>query len=679
MKSDGLQRHRATLLAGLLVACVAPAAAQPADAPSAATGVVSYPASFYAPGQPSSAREMIERTPGFVLDRGQGVRGFAGGGGNVLIDGERPTSKSAPLDSILQRISAETVERIDVIRGGAPGIDMQGQGVVANVIRKSGAASSQAFQLFSKAYADGFVGGFVRAEANWRSGGLSAEAQISGRSDVTSDSGDGKLSRTRPGASPYEAGDFDAKTLSRFVQFNSAAERRTATDVLRLNVSAERETSNRREVADLAGAAASRFQEVTRIRGGDTEFEVNADYERPITGDLALQVTGLQRLERETIDASSVTPRRSQSSIESARSSESIGRGVLRWTQPWGAIEAGGEGALNTLNAKAALVLAGQASPVPSSNVRVEEQRGEAFLTGSYRPMPGLSLESGVRVETSTITQSGGASQEKTLTFIKPRASVSWGLGDSQIRLRIERTVGQLDFEDFAASSEFEADSVTAGNSDLEPERSWVTELALERQFWSSGAAVLTLTHGKIDEAIDLIPVAGRFDGPGNIGSGTRDEARLNLTVPLANLGVSEATLRFTGTWRKSKVTDPVTGQPRRISGQRPFEGQLEITRNLPTLKSTLGMEANLGFEETFYRINEIRRVEEAPLIKFIWDWTPRPDLLMRFQLENITARERVRTRTVFVGARSAGLVDFRERRSTRLSPIVTARARWLF
>ena len=181
MSSEGLQHYRAAVLVGLLLACAAPATAQPADAPAAATGVVSYPASFYAPGQPSSAREMIERTPGFVLDRGQGVRGFAGGGGNVLIDGERPTSKSAPLDSILQRISAETVERIDVIRGGAPGIDMQGQGVVANVIRRSGAASSQAFQLFGKAYADGFVGGFVRAEANWRSGGLSAEAQRSQR------------------------------------------------------------------------------------------------------------------------------------------------------------------------------------------------------------------------------------------------------------------------------------------------------------------------------------------------------------------------------------------------------------------------------------------------------------------------------------------------------------------
>lgn len=668
------------MLAGLVVACAAPAKTQPAPAPTAAaTGVVSYPASFYAPGQPSSAREMVERTPGFVLDRGENVRGFAGGGGNVLIDGERPTTKSVPLDSVLQRISAETVERIDVIRGGAPGIDMQGQGVVANVIRKPGAASSQAFQLFGKGYANGFVGGFARAETTWRSGGLSAEAQLSGRSDITTDSGDGALRRTRPGSAPFEVGDFDARTNSRFVQFNGAAERRTSADVLRLNVSAERETSRRREIADLTTPAASRFQEVTRIGGGDTEFEVNADYERPITTALALQVTGLQRLERETINAFSQAPRRTQSSVESARSSESIARGVLRWTQPWGAIEAGGEGALNTLNARAALVLAGQPVPVPSSNVRVEEHRGEAFLTGSWRPVAGLSIESGVRVETSTITQSGGASQEKTLTFIKPRASVSWGRGNSQVRFRVERTVGQLNFEDFAASSEFEADSVTAGNSDLEPERSWETELALERQFWSTGAVVLTLTHGEIDEAVDLIPVEGRFDGPGNIGSGTRDEARLNLTVPLANLGVSQATLRFTGTWRRSQVTDPVTGDRRRISGQRPFDGVLEVTRGLPEWRSTVGMEANLGFEETYYRINEIRRIEEAPLIKFFWDWTPRPDLLMRFQFENVTARERDRTRTVFSGPRSAAAVDFRERRSTRLPQIVTARARWLF
>jgi len=223
-------------LAMLFLSWLSPAsavAAPPAEVsgPPAASGVVSYPAAFYAPGQPSSARDMIERTPGFVLDKGQGVRGF-GGGGNVLIDGERPTSKSTPLDSILQRIAADSVERIDVIRGGAPGLEMQGQGVIANVIRKTGASTSQAIQLFSKTYFDGFLGGFVRAEAAWKSGGLSAEGQFSGRRDLAPDSGDGRLSRVRPGTSPYESGDFDARTAVQRYRRTSGCRGRSATERL---------------------------------------------------------------------------------------------------------------------------------------------------------------------------------------------------------------------------------------------------------------------------------------------------------------------------------------------------------------------------------------------------------------------------------------------------------------
>ena len=73
---------------------------------------------------------MIFRLPGFNLDTGDsGTRGFAGAAGNVLIDGDRPSSKSDSLDAVLRRISAGSVERIELIRGGAPGIDMQGRAV----------------------------------------------------------------------------------------------------------------------------------------------------------------------------------------------------------------------------------------------------------------------------------------------------------------------------------------------------------------------------------------------------------------------------------------------------------------------------------------------------------------------------------------------------------------------
>jgi outer membrane cobalamin receptor len=103
-------------------------------------GVTSYPPAFFAAQNPNSAADMVTRLPGFTLDTGDSVRGFEGSAGNVLIDGQRPASKSDNLQTILSRIPAGKVERIDVIRGGAPGIDMQGKTVIANVVLKKGGA-----------------------------------------------------------------------------------------------------------------------------------------------------------------------------------------------------------------------------------------------------------------------------------------------------------------------------------------------------------------------------------------------------------------------------------------------------------------------------------------------------------------------------------------------------------
>src|SRR5579862_10072810 len=91
-----------------------------ADAPQ--NGVSVYEPAFFADARPNTAYDMISRLPGFSFTDVGSARGFAGTAGNVLINGQRPTSKSESLQSILTRIAARTVERIDLIRGGAPGI-----------------------------------------------------------------------------------------------------------------------------------------------------------------------------------------------------------------------------------------------------------------------------------------------------------------------------------------------------------------------------------------------------------------------------------------------------------------------------------------------------------------------------------------------------------------------------
>src|SRR5688572_6363169 len=120
----------------LFVQVLAQAVVAAAPEAAAQQGVTSYPPAFFAAQQPSTVVDMLNRIPGFTLENGATVRGFEGAAGNVLIDGQRPSSKSDSLQDVLFRIPASKVERIDIIRGGAPGIDMQGKTVLANVIQK---------------------------------------------------------------------------------------------------------------------------------------------------------------------------------------------------------------------------------------------------------------------------------------------------------------------------------------------------------------------------------------------------------------------------------------------------------------------------------------------------------------------------------------------------------------
>jgi hypothetical protein len=659
----------------------------PAPAAQADSAVIPYPPAFFAEFRPSNASDAVQRLPGFTFDKGEDVRGFGGAAGNVLIDGERPTSKSVNLDMLLQRIPFSTIERIDLIRGGAPGIDMQGQPVVANVIRKSGASSVRNVQLLFKHYLDtDFVGYSPRIEQSTRAGPLSFEGGLGGRRDKNIDSGVGGLVRRRGDGTVFEQGDFTADIVTSSLSANVNGEYRTDASVYRLNAAVDRNDQDRKEVAALLDAAGSAFSERARTKTRADKAEIGGDYEREINGWLSARLLGLKTFKKDRLNGLSQTRGPSRDSLETSRSGETILRGTMSAVRSDRMqFEFGGEGAFNFLDAASSLFVGGAPVALPSANIRVEEKRAEGFATMTAKPFGALSVELGSRYETSTISQTGGANQKKTLSFLKPRLILSLAPDDSsQIRVRVERTVGQLNFKDFAATADVEAGAVNAGNPDLEPERAWVFETALERRFWGRAAVVLTLRHEAVQSVVDLIPIGGLFDAPGNIGDGTRDEARLSLTLPLDNLGVANGMFRINTTWRRSKVVDPVTGEERRISLQHPFDGDLYLGKSFPSLNSTLALEAGgnfgtLGYEEASYRINEIRTIKERPSWKVYWDWNPNPSLVVRFQWENFTQRKRLRERVLFAGPRSANLINYVERRDAALQSILMVRARQQF
>ena len=114
--------HRGLLAAVIAATLAAAPVAGATDASPAATGTQVFAADWFADASPHDAGDMVRRLPGFtIVDGDEDVRGYAGALGNVLVDGARPASKRDDIDDVGARIPASTVERIELIRGGAGG------------------------------------------------------------------------------------------------------------------------------------------------------------------------------------------------------------------------------------------------------------------------------------------------------------------------------------------------------------------------------------------------------------------------------------------------------------------------------------------------------------------------------------------------------------------------------
>ncbi|MFM2411218.1 MAG: hypothetical protein RL481_2046, partial [Pseudomonadota bacterium] len=171
---------RALAFAGILLAATVPQSAAAQDAPLIAVdGKQEFPPEFFAAFTPVTAFDMVQRIPGFSIDGGDGRRGFGENAGNVLIDGDRPSTKSDDIFTLLKRIPASEVERIELIeQAGADG-ETQGKGQVVNIIRKQSAKVSGTFAANMLVGTRHGVTAFGSGSATLRRGATSYELNFS--------------------------------------------------------------------------------------------------------------------------------------------------------------------------------------------------------------------------------------------------------------------------------------------------------------------------------------------------------------------------------------------------------------------------------------------------------------------------------------------------------------------
>ena len=614
------------ILAGLLTTTVAWGAES--------EGVSTYPAAFFADARPTTANDMIGRVPGFNLDNGSGSRGFAGSGGNVLVNGVRPAAKNDSLGSILSRIPAANVERIEVIHGGAPGIDMQGQSVVANVILKADVAEQLIITTGITYIASGTWNPSLKAEYHGQSGAMRYEVSASRYVNIWDDApGNGFRTVTPPGGATVR----DHASTYGVIQLGYNLHG-GITMPLWGGEWANNLTLNSNGVGygteyD-SPASSSHFDNSQHNKNG--EF---GSHWQGVLDDINLEAVLLQRLNRNENNQVSTTSSGISSFHSANDGGESIARLTARYSlSPALGLEGGGEITWNFLDGNTGFISNGAPVKLPNAVVTVDELRGETFGTATWKIEPGLTLEGGVRLEFSRISQSGDTHSSRDFFYPKPRLLLSWQMdAPTQFRLRAEKFVSQLNFNDFVASSNLQGFGVAGGNAGIRPYQSWQLEGTVERHFWDKGAVVASFLHEDIKDWRDYVPIGGGLDALGNIAHATSEKISISGTLPLDFLGLKNGLFKPNVYWQTSDMIDPVTGAHRRFSGQRNISSYYSISQDLEEWKSTWMLSWGTAFSNTNWRISQISRanIHNNPYLNLYWTYHPTADWALNFGAEN--------------------------------------------
>jgi hypothetical protein len=617
------RKFRYLLIVGLLMA----------SAPALAGGepVLTYPASFFAGAELATAYDMVGRLPSFVFDSGRNARGFSGTAGNVLVDGARPTAKTDDLTTILQRIPIARVDHIDVIRGGAPGIDMQGQAVVANVVLKNEDSTNLIATLQNIFWLSGHDVPAGSIEFTRHRGGQTYDVTLSRYGNSSDDSiGDGTVTVLTPGQAQIVTGAKRTGPDRPGWGLNGSATLPLLDGSFGANLTAKATAHNESLIYDPPEAMDSFDGEKSRAAELGLHWDGNI-------GSAEMNLVGLQRFNRNVSLETTTTPS-SFTLFNSVRdTNESILRATARY-RPDGdlTLEAGLEGAYNGLNGISSETINGVPQAIVGAVAQVHELRSDAFLQASWKISDAWSLEAGSHGEYSTIAADGVPA--RSFAFLKPRLLLSWQPSDSsQFRLRVERVIGQLDFSNFVATANLTFTGVAAGNIGLKPDQRWQFEGDYEYHFWDKGALAFSVLHENITDLVDYIPLGNGQDGQGNVPKAQNTNFDLELSLPLDRLGLDGTLIKSSLLWHDSALKDPVTGEDRSISNVRDRQLNFDFIQDMPALKSSLDISMTpSGFSQPLYRIAQVATFHlRHDYVQVTWDYKPMPDLDVLFQAVN--------------------------------------------
>ncbi len=565
-------------------------------------GTITYPASYFVQYGAVSVNDMLNRIPGIDLAlEGNQVPSFnlnergLGAEGQILIDGKRLAGKANEASAQLDRITADQVDYIEIIRGTSGELDLRNSGQLVNIVLKEArSASSMSAELGLTRFDDNKLKPLGTLTFNGQAGRLNylLSADVSSGYQVedsfeTSFLADSSLNDTRAFKRYTDQTNYRLNSNLVFqltpddrIAFNalysendpSADLVRTITNYLSSPPSITLEREDQPAIAnnwELGGdyehsfdsGGKYRFLFIVNERNNDTTRE-RFDFSEP------------EQLETKNLFLDT-----------KSRYRERIIRSSYAWSLVDNHIlELGLEGAQTIQDSSLlfGLDLPGATSiehgglrpiPVPNAISQVEERRYEGFATHNWQISPRMSLESSLLYEVSEIEQTGDVNKKRDFDFIKPKLDFRYDINSSfQLRVSVEKDVSQLSFRDFSAGVNQRDDDqdTVAGNPELAQEQTWRYDINLDYRLPNDGGVLNSRffyydvrdSIGKIDISTDTQNLVSTN---GNIGDGKVFGLYLNASIRLGFLDLPQAVVTAGLNLEDAYLYDPLIEKKRTI------------------------------------------------------------------------------------------------------------------
>lgn len=665
----------------------APEAAVPL--PSLEAGRTVFTPADFTRFAPRNALDMLRVVPGFSIREAEQARGLGQASGNVLVNGQRLSSKSDDIYTQLSRIPVATVDRIELVDAATlkvPGLS----GQVANIIARTDSFSGQ-FRWEPQvrphyAHPRLFAG---EVSVSGRQGPVEYTVSVVNEANrgaaggpTTIRDGSGKIVERRH--DELTSDEDNPKLAARFVIDGPGS------SVANLNASIQKiwshydETSVRtRTPADAPWGGPDRIRTIT-VRNDTWNWELGGDVEFAL-GPGRLKLIGLNRESHEPYRQTVITayadqtPRNGDLYAQVGDTSERIARGEYSWKMLGGDWQLAGEGAFNRLDNVAAVAsLAPDGSfdeePFPGGTGGVAEDRYDASLSVSQPISCKVTLQFVGGAEWSTLRQTGAGGLERR--FFRPKGSLSlaWKPDPTfDLSVRARRRVGQLSFYDFLARRFLDNGNANAGNAELVPQQDWTLEVEANKNLGRWGSTKLRLIGRQVEDYVTVVPVGADGESVGNVPRARVRILESNTTLQLEPLGWKGARLDVHLLLQHTRLKDPVTLRTVTYSNITDRLAEIELRDDLPGTDWAIGGTFQYSHQSLGYRVGEYGRDWEGPVFAGLYVENKNvAGLTVRFTADNLLNARRRWDRVVFTGRRDQSPVLFTETRNQLIGPLFT-------